>query len=258
MLRGGVTSFYNADALGSVTSLSNSAGAVAQTYTFDSFGKQTASSGSLTNPFRYTAREFDTETGLYFYRARYYDSAAGRFLSEDAFGPNSDDLDFYSYVRNSPVGYTDPLGYGRTHQCGPRCGFRLDTNDPFKGPSINWWCNGLKGCLMWPSLQPCEVSKSDPVPNRIRDCIKEKLPAKNTKPCQKTDFEIQKDVESTQDMVKFWEWILIGDAVAGVVGVAGAFGWLGGGAAGAGAGTAPKPINFPKPAPQPIPVRPAA
>lgn len=37
---------------------------LAQTYTFDSFGKLTNSSGSLTNPFRYTAREFDSETSL--------------------------------------------------------------------------------------------------------------------------------------------------------------------------------------------------
>src|SRR5882762_5939715 len=54
MLRSGTTSYYDADGLGSITSLSNSAGAVAQTYTLDSFGKQTASSGSLINPFRYT------------------------------------------------------------------------------------------------------------------------------------------------------------------------------------------------------------
>jgi RHS repeat-associated protein len=44
---------------------------LAQTHTFDSFGKQTASSGSLTNPFQYTGREFDPETSLYYYRARY-------------------------------------------------------------------------------------------------------------------------------------------------------------------------------------------
>jgi len=77
MLRSSTTSFYQADGLGSVTSLSNGAGALAQTCTFDSFGKQTASSGSLTNPFQYTARELDPETGLYYYRARYYDSGRG-------------------------------------------------------------------------------------------------------------------------------------------------------------------------------------
>jgi RHS repeat-associated protein len=83
MLRSSATSFYEADGLGTITSLTNTAGALAQTYTFDSFGKQTASSGSLTNPFQYTGREFDPETGLYYYRARYYDPNTGRFLGEE-------------------------------------------------------------------------------------------------------------------------------------------------------------------------------
>ena len=79
------------------------------TYTYDSFGKLTASTGSLVNPFRYTARESDTEVGLYYHRARYYDPVAGRFISEDPilfWGG----LDFYTYVRNNPVTYLDPSG----------------------------------------------------------------------------------------------------------------------------------------------------
>src|SRR6266704_1276993 len=66
------TSNYHAAGLGSVTSLSNAAGSIANTYTYDSFGKLTASTGSLVNPFRYTGRESDTETGLYYYSASYY------------------------------------------------------------------------------------------------------------------------------------------------------------------------------------------
>ena len=109
MLRGGATSYYHADGLGSVTSLSNPAAALAQTYAFDSYGKQTAVSGSLTNPFRYTAREFDSETNLYFYRARYYDPASGRFLSEDPMQFNAGE-NFYRYVGNNPGNSVDPFG----------------------------------------------------------------------------------------------------------------------------------------------------
>jgi RHS repeat-associated protein len=82
MLRSGATSFYEADGLGTVTSLTNTAGALAQTYTFDSFGKQTASSGSITNYFHYTGCEFDTEISLYYYRARYYEPRTGRFSTK--------------------------------------------------------------------------------------------------------------------------------------------------------------------------------
>lgn len=109
ILRGGVTSFYHADAVGSVTSLSNAAGSLAQTYTYDSFGKQTATSGSLTNPFQYTAREFDPESSLYFYRARYYDAAPGRFVSEDPLA-FSIGVNFYVYVSNNSVKDVDPAG----------------------------------------------------------------------------------------------------------------------------------------------------
>src|SRR5579884_4247744 len=109
MQRSSTTSFYQADGLGSVTSLSNGAGAVAQTYTFDSFGKLTASSGSLTNPFQYTAREWDAETNLQFSRARYYDPSTGRFLSEDPIGCNGG-FNFYRYVGNSSTNLVDQLG----------------------------------------------------------------------------------------------------------------------------------------------------
>ncbi len=107
VLRSGATSYYHADGVGSVTSLSNATGSLAQTYGYDSFGKQTSSSGSLTNPFQYTAREFDTETNLYYYRARYYDPLAGRFLGED---PSNVGGGQYLYVGNSPTNWVDPSG----------------------------------------------------------------------------------------------------------------------------------------------------
>src|SRR5262249_11124672 len=106
MLRSGATSYYQADGLGSLTSLSNTSGALANTYTYDSFGNLTASTGSISNSFRYTGREWDAETGLYYYRARYYDPASGRFVNEDPLqfsaGPN-----FYAYAGNGPVNRVD-------------------------------------------------------------------------------------------------------------------------------------------------------
>jgi RHS repeat-associated protein len=113
-LRGATASFYEADALGSITSLSESSGALAQTYTYDSFGSQAASSGSVTNFFQYAGREFDIETGLYYYRDRYYDPRAGRFLSEDPIGFNGG-ADLYGYVYNDPTEFTDP--FGLNHKC---------------------------------------------------------------------------------------------------------------------------------------------
>jgi len=110
-LRSGATSFYEQDGLGSVTSLSNAAGAVASNYTYDSFGNLVATSGSIVNNFRYTARELDTETNLYFYRARYYDQTTGRFMSEDPVGFRGGQIDFYPYVKNSPLNFADPLGH---------------------------------------------------------------------------------------------------------------------------------------------------
>ncbi|MHB8504078.1 MAG: RHS repeat domain-containing protein, partial [Candidatus Acidiferrales bacterium] len=113
MLRSGTTSYYQADGVGSVTSLSSGAGALAETYAFDSFGKQTSSSGSLTNPFQYTGREFDSETNLYFYRARYYDPTTGRFSKEDPVRYIGG-INFYRFVGNNPVIFTDPLKPGET------------------------------------------------------------------------------------------------------------------------------------------------
>jgi RHS repeat-associated protein len=109
MLRSSATSFYHADGLGTVTSLSNAAGALAQTYAFDSFGKQTATSGSLTHSFQYTGRESDPETGLNYYRARYYDPTTGRFFSQDPIR-FAGSINFYSYVSNNSVLRIDPSG----------------------------------------------------------------------------------------------------------------------------------------------------
>ena len=61
------------------------------------------------NPFRYTARESDAETGLYYYRARYYDPATGRFSNEDPIQFDGG-INLYAYVGNDPEDWGDPDG----------------------------------------------------------------------------------------------------------------------------------------------------
>ena len=110
MYRGLTTSYFHADGLGSITSLTDGSGQLAASYVYDSFGKLTASTGTITNPFQYTGREFDSETGVYYYRARYYDPGIESFISEDPLGFGGGDVNFYAYVRNDPDNLIDPFG----------------------------------------------------------------------------------------------------------------------------------------------------
>ena len=119
---------------GSIASLSDSTGnhriAAAP---YDSFGNLTSSTGTVTNPFRYTAREFDTETGIYYYRARYYFQGVGRFASEDSARFAGGGSNFYRYVENSPSNYSDPTGHLTLDPNRTVCG--CDTKAILKGIS---------------------------------------------------------------------------------------------------------------------------
>ena len=56
----------------------------------------------------FTGKDFDEDIGLYYYNARWYDPAIGRFVSQD---PAQDDATLYVYCRNNPVNNIDPTGY---------------------------------------------------------------------------------------------------------------------------------------------------
>ena len=99
------------DHQGTVRDLIDGDGTVLNHITYDSYGQVT----SETNPdvdfrFGYTGRERDQETGLYYYRARYFDPAPGTFVSTDPLGFNAGDSNIYRYVFNGPTNFTDPSG----------------------------------------------------------------------------------------------------------------------------------------------------
>jgi RHS repeat-associated protein len=69
-----------------------------------------SAANGLGNPYTFTGRRFDVETQLYYYRARYYDSQLGRFVSRDPIGFRAGDPNIYRYVFNRPALITDPSG----------------------------------------------------------------------------------------------------------------------------------------------------
>ena len=76
MEKGGASFFYHADGLGSITEMTDSAGTLKQRYAYSSFGKiESQLDPNFVQPYTFTSREFDAETGLYYYRARTYDFA---------------------------------------------------------------------------------------------------------------------------------------------------------------------------------------
>ena len=97
--------YYHADAQGSVRTITNDAGVVVQAYEYDEWGN--IANGSAVSGYAYTGREWDPETGFYYYRARYYDPVLARFISED---PAGDGPNPYVYCGNSPTNAVDPLG----------------------------------------------------------------------------------------------------------------------------------------------------
>ena len=86
MSRGGANYFYHQDGLDTITDLTDSTGAISQSYAYDAYGNILDQTGSVENPYTYTGRELDSETGLYYYRARAYDPFIGRFQQDDPLG----------------------------------------------------------------------------------------------------------------------------------------------------------------------------
>jgi RHS repeat-associated protein len=125
MSRGAQTYYYHPNSLYSIEALTDSSGGPVERYVYDAYGEPTVLDGNynpeplnawgtphseVNNIYLFTGRQFDEERGLYFYRARYYHPALGRFLQRDPASPEKAVINLYEYVDSNPVNETDPTG----------------------------------------------------------------------------------------------------------------------------------------------------
>ena len=162
MIKNNQTYYYHADGLGSIIAITDSYGRVVQKYEYNSFGEITyIQDPNFVQPYTYTGREYDTESGLYYYRARYYDAKIGRFLQRDPIlapinlttvglsQPINKNiwllpyvigypklLQPYAYAGSNPINFVDPEGLTSIFFGRPWFYFRV----PPRGiPPENWW-----------------------------------------------------------------------------------------------------------------------
>jgi len=142
MNRAGQTYYYHQNSLGSVAALSDAAASVVERYAYDAYGSVSVTDGAgvsvppnawgtphsaVGNPYLFTGRQLDEETGLYYYRARYDDTRKGRFLQRDPEG-YVDGMNLYAYVGDNPSNGVDPSGMGFHEKDFIICDYGADTD----------------------------------------------------------------------------------------------------------------------------------
>ena len=181
-------SFYGYDGLDSVRLLADATGAVTDQYDYDAWGNAINTVGSTPNAYLYRGEQYDTDLGLYYLRARYFNPVTGRFLSRDPGQGNAQDplaQHKYLYAQDDPVDLIDPTGWQAQSSGG--CNGAIT-------PEAGGYLHFSIGPLLFPQVAlpkppvkwgPCMGGAEPPSPtfgmkgvpnelqNRLRDAIRE-------------------------------------------------------------------------------------
>jgi RHS repeat-associated protein len=107
------TQYYMYDGQGSVSALTSVRGNSVVTYQYDAYGTAKVS-GETYSPYQYNAEPVDTNTGLQYLRARYYNSSIGGFITQDTYAGTLENpltQNLYTYTGNNPINFIDPSGH---------------------------------------------------------------------------------------------------------------------------------------------------
>jgi RHS repeat-associated protein len=149
---GGTVYYFGADGHGSTRLLLDGTGAVNQTFTYDAYGTLIASKGLPATAYLYCGEQFDSDLGMYYLRARYFNAGTGRFWTRDSYEGNKQDplsLHKYLYCGANPVDRIDPLGLKLIPPSGK------DDRANYE-KAIEYLSHSAKGKEILDKLQACE------------------------------------------------------------------------------------------------------
>ena len=106
---GTTRTYYVYDGRGNVVAVLDATGNKVAEYAYDPYGAPAAASGSTDQPYRYSTKMYDADTGLYYFGYRFYSPALGRWINRDPLGVRGG-LNLYAYALNNPLRYVDPNG----------------------------------------------------------------------------------------------------------------------------------------------------
>jgi RHS repeat-associated protein len=101
------TYYHHTDHLGTTETITDASGTVVWDASYEAYGKLVHENGTVSFKASFTGKQVDSDTGLYYFNARWYDAELGRFVTED---PARDGSNWYEYCGNNPLVRIDPTG----------------------------------------------------------------------------------------------------------------------------------------------------